>query len=216
LNLALGPLEAPWQGPDLAWLSPFLHDGGAVGTPLGDPRWSPLEACRALEAWVLREAPPLGCALVHAAAVTARDGGIVLLCGPPGVGKSTAARRAGPRFFADNAVLVRPTSREGWALPLAGGRGPNEALDPTARTVRALAWLERASAPRVEWLPGARATTLVARACVRPPGSDPGASQRAMITLGLASTVPVCVLGTSDDSGYLPALDRALGLETRP
>ncbi|MBI5516566.1 MAG: hypothetical protein HY909_22465 [Deltaproteobacteria bacterium] len=215
MKLRFGPLEASWDAPTPSWLAPFVGEG-APSSPAPWPTESdPRALQRALERWVLREAPALGCALVHAAAVSV-EGGLGLLCGPPGVGKSTAARRAGPRFLADNAVLVCPESRTGWALPLAGGEGPPEGLDPEGRPVRVLAWLQRAPVPVVEWLRGPPATSLVARACVRPGGPDPSAASRAMITLQFASVVPVCLLGIPDGPGYLPALDEALGLEKHP
>lgn len=161
---------------------------------------------------VARDLSALGALLLHASAVRV-DGGVALLTGPPGVGKTTFARHDPARAFAGNAVCAR-RGDHGWvaaALPFASD--PDPSLDaPGEAPVVAIAELAWAPSPSLEWLPGARATFIVARACVVPVlGAAPRAT-RAAAALDLAASVAIASLRAAGTRADLDLLDRSLHL----
>lgn len=164
----------------------------------------------ALASLVAREAPRHGALLVHASAVRVKNG-VALLIAPKGTGKTTAARAAGERAFAGNAVLVCGVNGEAHALALPFAGDPDPSLDARGtEPVQAIFSLQRAESLTIEWCDRGRATIPLARAVVRPHGGEPFARERAELTLTLASSIPHAVLRTPVGPGYLSALDAAL------
>lgn len=159
---------------------------------------------------VTRDAPARGALVLHAGAVRVARG-VVALIGPPGVGKTTAVRRAGDRAFAGGALLAAldDATVRVRALPFAGDPTPElDARD--AATLRAALTVVRGASPAVEWHQGFAATTGLMGCVVRPRGLDPNARARGDLTLRLTGVIPWGRLCTPETTGYLPALDAAL------
>lgn len=154
------------------------------------------------------DAPSQGCVLVHAAAITTPHG-LALLVGPPGVGKSTLARRDPRRAFAFNSVLLHTDGRC-WPMPFAGVDDDPWVAPSPPQKAAALIELVRSDRASVECLSGVHATVTLTRACVRPTGADPAGAERARCVFVLAGSVVALRLGLTDDPGYLAALDSAL------
>jgi hypothetical protein len=174
-------------------------------------RWPGRGLLAALSELVVRDAPSVDAVALHAAAL--RGGrGLVLVVAPPGTGKTTLTRAAGPDGFAHNAVLLRDDGAR--ALPFAGD--PDAALDDVGLVpVRALVELVRdgdadVAGAAFEWAPRARATTLGMKACARPQGRDPLAAQRAVIALRLLAPLPCARLRVCDPAAAWPVLQAAL------
>lgn len=183
----------------------------------GDPaRHTPWLA--ALCEVVARDAPTLGCMLLHAGAVTA-PGGVALLLAPPGVGKTTAVRGAGGRAFASNAVLI-DLAGEGrapavWAMPFTREPAP-ELESPGALPLAALAFVYRSPEPTAEWIAGSLATIRLMPHVTRPRGDDPHARARTGLALAMGGRVRALRLGLPRGPAYLAALDAALNPTTSP
>jgi len=160
---------------------------------------------------VARDAPLLGCLLLHAGAVRVA-GGVALLVAAPGVGKTTAVRAAGERAFASNSVLVElsmgsapPTVR---AMPFNREAAP-ELEASGALPLVAVAFVHRHSLPSVEWMAGSLATMRLMPHVTRPRGADPHARARTSLALSLGGRVRALTLGLPWGPGYLAALDAA-------
>lgn len=174
-------------------------------------RWPGRGLLAALSELVVRDAPSVEAVALHAAALRAGRG-LVLVVAPPGTGKTTLARAAGSGCFAHNAVLVRDDGAR--ALPFAGD--PDAALDDAGvAPVTALVELVRdgdvdAVGAAFEWAPRGRATTLGMKACARPQGRDPFAAQRAVIALRLLAPLPCARLRVCAPAAAWPVLQAAL------
>lgn len=165
---------------------------------------------------VARESPPKRALLLHAGGVTV-EGGVALLVAPPGVGKTTAVRAAGPRAFASNAVMVAleggaPTV---WAMPFNRDAAP-ELESPRALPLAAFAFVHRSDEPRVEWMASPLATMRLMSHVTRPRGDDPHARARTALALSLGAAARALTLGLPRGPGYLAALDAALHPMTSP
>lgn len=161
---------------------------------------------------VARDLAALDGLLLHASAVRVA-GGVALLAGAPGAGKTTLAGWDPSRAFAGNAVCARRAG-ERWvaeALPFASDPRPD--LDAGGEAeVAAIVELGRAGSPSLEWASGHRATVIVARACVTPVLADPWRRRRAAAILDLAASVGIASLGATGTRDDLDLLDRSLNL----
>lgn len=214
---AFGPLRYAVTAPAglaLDELAPWRDDDGAARPVnlVADPA-VPRAWVGELARVVARDAVELGAVVVHAAAVRAADG-VVLLLAPGGTGKTTFAANAGTRSFAHNAVLVVPSEvPSAWALPFAGDRRCG--LDATGcAPVRALALLERGTTHVVEWIPRSAATIALVRSCAWDSLEEPMARKRNVIALALAARLPALRVRCAPQPFDLTALDHALTTET--
>jgi len=157
-------------------------------------RWPGRGLLAALSELVCRDAPSVDTVAVHAAALRVGNT-LALVMAPPGTGKTTLARAARAACVAHNAVLVGAAGL--WPLPFAGD--PEAGLDaPGGPFAGPGVLVELVRGPSVsegaagvfEWLPRGAATTLAVRACARPRGPDPFASQRAVLALAFLAPVP--------------------------
>lgn len=133
-----------------------------------------------------------GGALMHAAAITGRDGAL-LVAGPSGAGKTTMSRATasfGAHVLSDERTIVRPAPDGSWLLggtpwPGEGGFAENRSVP-----LRALILLEQANVDEMVPLSPARALALLYR-CHFPPVWDPRACERTLDNLErLVGAVP--------------------------
>lgn len=165
---------------------------------------------------VARDAPLHRCLLLHAGAVTV-EAGVALLVAPPGVGKTTAVRAAGPRAFASNAVLVDLSGEVATALAMPFTREPAPELEsPRRLPLAALAFVHRSPEAAVEWIAGTLATIRLMPHVTRPRGDDPHARARTDLALSMGARSRALRLGLPFGPGYLAALDAALQPTTYP
>lgn len=165
---------------------------------------------------VARDAPLHRCLLVHAGAVTV-EGGVALLVAPPGVGKTTAVRAAGPRAFASNAVLIDLSGEVATVQAMPFTREPAPELEsPRRLPLAALAFVHRSPEATVEWIAGTPATIRLMPHVTRPRGADPHARTRTDLALATGGRARALRLGLPYGPGYLAALDAALQPTTYP
>lgn len=202
-GLALGEIDR-WRAP---------CDGASRPVTLSADGASPRAWMREFARVVARDAVEVDAVAAHGAAVRVA-GGVVLLLAPGGTGKTTFAAGAGARSFAHNAVLVTPTpAPTAWALPFAGDARPE--LDvPESAPLRAVALLERGTAPGVEWIPRSAATVMLVRSCAWDSPEEPVARRRNMIALALAARLPALRVWCTPRPFDLAILDAAFMTET--
>lgn len=163
-----------------------------------------------------RDAAEAGALLLHGAAIRV-PGGVVVLTGPPSVGKTTFARHDLTRAFSGNAVCVWRTPESWMASAVPFASDPDPRLDATdLQPLRAMVELRRDPASGFEWIDAARATMVVMRRIATPTMSDPWRARRAASALDLAGSVAIAFLSTSGGRQDLELLDQCLKRSARP